>query len=308
MVVAADAPPPISVAIFDFSSPYKVRLRNDRGMVASLLTVNLSSNPQFTLVDRAQLNKILKEQALGLGGDISPETAAKIGRLVGAKILVTGTIFNVGDTVGTDIQTEGSHSEILIIANVIGTETGRVFAQREQGTRENLVKLADDLSVKISEIITNQYTNFVAAMSVSTANRLAEIIKNMQGKPHPAVSVQIDEQFLNAKKPGQAVQTELGVVFKEAGFEVVDENSDKRPDILITGTATSSVNGKGNDGLISASANLTVKAQDRVTGKILLLDRQDSTAIDLNRQMAAKKALADAADKSAEKLLPALAQ
>ena len=79
-VVAADAIPPVSVAVFDFTTPYKVRLRNDIGVVTSLLTANFSSNPQFTLVDRAELNKILKEQAFGLSGDISPETAAKIGR------------------------------------------------------------------------------------------------------------------------------------------------------------------------------------------------------------------------------------
>ncbi len=306
-VVAADMPP-VSVAIFDFQSPYRVRLRNDIGLVSSLLTADLSSNPRLTLVDRAELDRVLKEQAFGLSGDISPETAAKIGRLVGAKILVTGQIFSVGDTVGTDVGKEGAQSAIVIVARVIGTETGRIFAQREQGARENLVKMADDLSAKISETITNQYTNLVAAESVSTTQQIQDIISKLPAKPRPAVSVQISEQFLNAKKPGQTLQMELGAVFKEAGFEVVDENSDKRPDILVTGSATSSVNGKGHDGLISSSATLNIKAQDRLTGKILFLDRQDSAAVDLNRQMSAKKALQDAADRLAAKLIPTLAQ
>jgi hypothetical protein len=305
-VLAADMPP-VSVAVFDFTTPYKARLRNDIGVIGSLLTADLSTNPQFTLVDRAQLDKILKEQAFGLSGDISPETAAKIGKLVGAKVLVTGQIFSMDDDVAKYDQPNGQ-GEILIVVNVIGTETGRIFAQREHGLRENLVKMSDELSAKISETITNQYTNLVAAASVSTSNSLAEIINSIQGKPHPAVSVQIDEQILRMAKPGQTAQTELGAVFQQAGFEVVDEKSDKRPNILITGTATTAVNGKGNDGLISASANLNVKAQDRMTGKILLIDRQDSTAVDLNRQTAAKKALADAADKLAERLLPVLAQ
>ncbi|HUA38307.1 MAG TPA: CsgG/HfaB family protein [Candidatus Sulfopaludibacter sp.] len=306
-VIAADTPP-VSVAIFDFQSPYRVRLRNDIGLVSSLLTANLSSNPRLTLVDRAELNKVLKEQAFGLSGEITPETAAKIGQLIGAKILVTGQIFNVGDTVGTDIGKEGAQSEILIVANVIGAETGRIFAQREQGARENLVKMADDLSAKISETVSNQYTNLVAAKAVSTTQQIQDIIGKLPAKPRPAVSIQIAEQFLNMKKAGQTSPTELGAIFKEAGFEVVDENSDKRPDIVITGTATSSVNGKGHDKLISSSATLNIKAQDRLTGKILFLDRQDSTAVDLNRQMSAKKALQDAADKLAARLIPVLAQ
>jgi len=306
------SPDVITVAVFDFGSPYKMRLRNDIGLVSSVLTANLSSSPQFILVDRTQLKKVLKEQAFGLSGNISPETAAKIGQLVGAKVLVTGQIFSVGDSTGTDKQEDGaqtsSQSEVLIIAKIIGTETGRVFSQREQGARENLVKLADDLSAKISETITNQYTNFVAAKSISTGERLAEIINSINGKSYPTVSIQIDEQLVTDKKPGLTVQTEFGRILQEAGFEVVDGQSDKQPDVLITGTATTSANGKGSDGLISASANLDVKIQERLTGKILLLDSQNSTAIDLGKHMAAKKALADAADNLLERLLPVLAQ
>ncbi len=305
-VLAAD-PPPISVAVMDFSTPYRGRLRNNVGVVGSLVTANLSSNPQFTVVDRAELNKVLKEQALGLGGDISPATAAKIGGLVGAKVLVTGQVFNIDDDVAKSGQPDGQRV-VLIVSSVIATETGRTYALREQGELDSLVKMADDLSAKISVTITNQYANFVAAGTVSTTNRLAAIISELPAKPRPVVSIQIDEQFLRSKKPGQTVQTELGAVFQKAGFEVVDANSDKRPDIVITGTASSSILGRGADGLLSASASLSVKAQDRLTGKILVIDLQNSTGVDLNRQMATKKALQDAADSLMERLLPALAK
>lgn len=305
-LTAADAPQPISVAIFDFSTPYKARLKNDVGVISSLLTANLSSSTLFSVVDRAELRKIQKEQALGLSGDISPETAAKIGKLVGAKVLVTGQIFSMNDDVTPYDQPNGQ-GKVLIVANVIGTETGRVFAEREQGARENLVKLADELSGKISGVITNDYTNLVAGASATPAKTLADVINALPRKPRPVVSVQITEQLLRAARPGQTAQTELETVFKEAGFEVVDEKSDKQPDIVISGTATTAVNGS-DSGLISASAMLNLKAQERLTGKILAVDRQDSTGVDLNRQTAAKKALADAADNLAERLLPALVQ
>lgn len=304
-VFAADAPP-VSVAVFDFSTPYKARLRNDIGVVASLLTADLSASSKFTVVDRTELKKILKEQAFGLGGDISPETAAKIGGMVGAKILVTGQIFTLDSDLQNYDPIQGK-GQILIVANVIGTETGRIFAEREQGSRENLTKMTDDLAAKISDTIINHYTNLIAAEIVST-NSLAEVINSLHGKTFPGVSIQIDEQLLRMAKPGDTVRTELGSVFKQAGAEVVDEKSDKQPDVLITGSGTSSVNGAGTDGLISVSVAVNLKAQDRLTGKIMVLDRQDATAVDLNRQMAAKKAFADAADKLAARLLPVLAK
>lgn len=306
-VIAADAPRQISIAVFDFDSPYRVRLRNDIGLVSSLLTANLSSNAQFTLVDRAQLKKIMKEQSLGLSGEISPETAAKIGRLVGAKILVMGQIFNVGDTVGTDVITEGSESQILIVVKVIGTETGRFFAQREQGLRKDLVGLSDDLSKQITQTISSQYTNLVADETASRDERIAQLVNRVKGKKLPAVSVEIKEQFLNEPRVGHTVQTELGRIFKQAGFEVVDEKSDKRPDVQITGEATSSVKGKIN-GLIPSRATVSIKAQERTTGKILVIDRQDGHASDLDRQTSAKSAFENAADDLAERLLPLLAQ
>src|SRR6266487_703055 len=77
---------PLTVAVFDFDSVYKVKLH----LISDLVTANLSAEPQLVIVDRAALAKILREQALGLSGNISPEAAAKVGQLTGAKILVTG--------------------------------------------------------------------------------------------------------------------------------------------------------------------------------------------------------------------------
>ena len=297
------APPPITVAVFNFNSPSKgPTIRNNLAIATSLITANLSTNPCFFLVERTELQKILDEEAFGKSGNITPDTAAKIGQLTGAKVLVTGQFLLVSEA-----KPIGGR-KVVIIANVIGTETGRVFMEKVEGVRSNEMALDSDLSKKIAQTITRQRTNLIADTAILHDKRIAQILKKIQGKQRPAVSVQIDEQFLNVKNPGQAAQTELGMIFKEAGFEVVDGKSDKKPEVLITGTAWSSVNTKENDGLLSCSATLTVKAQDRLTGKILSLDRQDSTAVDLNRQMAANEALGDAADGLAERLLPLLAK
>jgi curli biogenesis system outer membrane secretion channel CsgG len=46
----------------------------------------------FVVVEREQLAQVLKEQGLGMTGAISPQTAAKAGKLLGLQALVTGKI------------------------------------------------------------------------------------------------------------------------------------------------------------------------------------------------------------------------
>src|SRR5437867_13036707 len=82
----------LTLAVFDFQAGEDVG--RDLGPKAStLITANLSAAPNLITVERAELAKLLGEQELGASGTIAGDTAAKIGHLTGAKVLVTGRIF-----------------------------------------------------------------------------------------------------------------------------------------------------------------------------------------------------------------------
>src|SRR4051812_3894374 len=83
---------PIPVAVLHFDGPRKTLNNN----LTALLTADLSNEPQFSLLERADLDKILSEQSLGKSGTITSESAARIGKLTGAKILIVGREFNGG--------------------------------------------------------------------------------------------------------------------------------------------------------------------------------------------------------------------
>lgn len=51
----------------------------------------------FTLIDRANLDKVLKEQELMLSGIVDDATAVKVGKLAGAELLIVGTLYKKGD-------------------------------------------------------------------------------------------------------------------------------------------------------------------------------------------------------------------
>ncbi len=57
-----------------------------------MLTSALFSSNRFNLVERNEMDAILKEQKLSRGGEFTNETAAKVGQLLGVRFIVIGSI------------------------------------------------------------------------------------------------------------------------------------------------------------------------------------------------------------------------
>jgi curli biogenesis system outer membrane secretion channel CsgG len=60
--------------------------------LAGMLTNELASTEKFRIVERAKLSHVLDEQDLAASGRVNQKTAAKVGKLTGAKYLVMGTV------------------------------------------------------------------------------------------------------------------------------------------------------------------------------------------------------------------------
>lgn len=57
------------------------------------LVLSLSRNKTFTMVERKDLQAILEELKLQMTGIVSEKDAAKVGRMLGAKMMITGTLY-----------------------------------------------------------------------------------------------------------------------------------------------------------------------------------------------------------------------
>ncbi|HVU09534.1 MAG TPA: CsgG/HfaB family protein [Verrucomicrobiae bacterium] len=290
-VIFAQTQKPITVGILKLECHF-IMLGKD---ATSLLTADLSADPRFNFVDRGQLQKVLDEEALGASGIVTPDSAAKIGQLTGAKVLVGGRVL------------KDSKNNITILADIIGTENGRMFSETENGSRTNLEAMTSELAKKIAQTIADQSTNFLASATTEREEHVSQIIAKIKGKQRPAVLIKIDEQLPGGAGTFQTTETELGVLLQKAGFTVVDEKSDAKPDVIISGEAIAATTAK-NGSFFLSHATLEIKAQERTTGKIISFDRQENVAADIGEQMAARKALENATDEMAERLLPLLAQ
>ena len=60
--------------------------------LADMLTNELAGTGKFKMVEREKLAAVLDEQDLADSGRVSKKTGAKIGKLTGAKYLVTATL------------------------------------------------------------------------------------------------------------------------------------------------------------------------------------------------------------------------
>jgi len=289
----SSSPQILTVAVFDFTSQDE-SVRDLGGKIAALVNANLSAEPNLNIVERAELDKVLGEQEMSLSGTVAPDSAAKIGQLTGAKVLVTGRVFQAGD-------------ELILVSKTIGTETSRVYGEMVKGASDaSISDLSEQLAKKIAADIAEKGDTLVARVDTHE-DRVAEIKKEIAGKKLPAVSVKITEQHFGQPVIDPAAQTELSLILQQCGYTVVDDLSTNRADVEITGEAFSEFGmSKGN--LKSCRARIEIKARDVASGNIISVDRQTSLAVDIAEHIAAKTALENGAGELAERLLPKLVQ
>ncbi len=293
LATAAETPPPaLTIAVYDFKSGGNSADLGSK--VTALVTADLATETNLVMVERAQLTKALSEQAFGISGMVNSDAAAKVGRITGAKVLVAGRVLK-GD--------EGNH--LTIVANIIGTETGRLYAAKVEGAPDNLGDLTANLSRKIAETISEEATNLIAPPLESNEQRIERIVKTVTGTNRPTVSVLIHTP--RNKSALATPESEFGIILMKAGFTVVDADSDRKPDVEISGVADISP-GPRHAGLVSFRAVIELKVQERRTGTILAFDRQESWATDASKAGANRSAQVNAVDALAERIVPLLAK
>jgi len=104
--------------------------------LASMLTNELAAGKKFKMVERKKLDAVLKEQDLGASGRVKASTAAKIGKLTGAKYLVMGTVTSFEENVsgtgggisfgGISIGGKKKEAYVAVDLRVVNTDTGEV--------------------------------------------------------------------------------------------------------------------------------------------------------------------------------------
>ncbi|MFN0197696.1 MAG: DUF4350 domain-containing protein [Planctomycetaceae bacterium] len=128
--------PTLAILTLNNNSP-KAELDVMQEGFADMLQSSLGAIEGVRLVERAQIENILKEQKLSLSGLVDPQTAVQVGQLLQAERLLVGSFLEVGTDLGIQVR-------------LVDTQSGSVVAsERVSGPREQFAELLEDLTLKI---------------------------------------------------------------------------------------------------------------------------------------------------------------
>jgi len=128
------------IAVVDLDSEGKKAKQEELGkMAAQLLSTAFVQDGRFDVVERQALQKIIEEQKLGISGLIDANTAAQLGRVVGATYIVTGAVISYSQ--GMDL-----------VVKILETESATI-------------KVADRMSAGSSGAMFKKIPSFVARLT-----------------------------------------------------------------------------------------------------------------------------------------------
>jgi curli biogenesis system outer membrane secretion channel CsgG len=186
----------------------KLGINNNLGATISDLVVDkLVHDGNFIVVERAALEKILKEQDLSNGDRFDPGTAAKIGRIAGVDAIVIGTVTqfsveNKGSLAnsalkhihigGAGVDRQTLNVSALTTARLIDTSNATILATAT-GTAENSgTRSSGTGAVDYSPTSTDFGNSLAGQVIIATANSLATQIETKAADTLPPLKMVYD--------------------------------------------------------------------------------------------------------------------
>ncbi|HKW91412.1 MAG TPA: CsgG/HfaB family protein [Methylomirabilota bacterium] len=293
------AAPAITVAVLDFDASGAPALGPNGGVLAGeLLAAALSSRDGVHLVERTALRRALEEQTLGLAGVVDPATAARVRRLVGAQVLVTGRVLSVAN-------------HLVVSARAVGTETGHVEAVVAEGRAgDDLRALSGGLAEKIARLLSERGEALAPGRAPTrVADTSSDLARELTGATLPRISIRVRETVLNVEEAHSVAAGELIAILLAANIEVrramepglpveldeylVQPEAPGGADVVILGKASGQFGLRTGD-LVSARARVKLTAVDTATRRVLAVAEAEAKEVDVAPREAAVQAIASA--------------
>lgn len=136
--------PTVAVLYLDYAGEDDELAALRKGL-AQMLVTDLSANPRLSLVERLQLESVLQELDLGRTRKIDRASAARVGKLLGARYLVMGGYFELAGNLRIDVRVVDVETGALVKGfGVTGKQDD--FLGLEQALVTGLDEILDGLS------------------------------------------------------------------------------------------------------------------------------------------------------------------
>ena len=108
----------------------------ERG-IAGMMISELAQNPAARVVERQEIQRLLDEQNLSAQNRVDPQTAAKVGKLVGARYVVAGTFIDF-------------YGDFRVDARLVNVETGEIVkTESERMQRDHMFDIIRNVAARL---------------------------------------------------------------------------------------------------------------------------------------------------------------
>ncbi|MBN2307359.1 MAG: hypothetical protein JXR94_00210 [Candidatus Hydrogenedentes bacterium] len=216
--------------------------------LGAMLSESLMATGRFIVVERAEVDDLIKEQDLGAEGRVTQATAAKFGNMLGASILVMGTVTQLeeqaagqGGGVGVPLPGVGSVSlgggkmtaYVKINLRLVDTETGKILSTHNADGTATAKSRGGGLGVKGFTLNgeESKKTPIGQACQDAIDQAVAHIIKTMESVPFYAKVADISGSDITINA-GTNRNMKPGMVLE--GYKVVKEIKDPDTGLVIS--------------------------------------------------------------------------
>lgn len=212
--------------------------------MSDMLTTALVKSGKFMVIERQQLEAVLKEQAMGLSGAITPQSAAQVGKLLGVELMVIGSVnefgekeSRVGGGVGSklggklggirSVGVESKTARVGLDIRLVNTTTGEIVAA--EGVAEEETKKGLDVGHNEFSFSNDAGWDQTLAGKATrkTVNKVVELVtKSMEKLPWSGKVLKAGAGSIMIK-PGADGGVKVGDVFVvySQGEEIIDPDT-----------------------------------------------------------------------------------
>jgi len=204
--------------------------------VADMLATALVKSGKFIVLERQEIEKVIHEQQFGQSFMVTPESAPKVGQILGAELFVVGSVTEFGtkeSSIGGNVPLFGGgvttkKARCVVDIRLVNTNTGEIVAAESEEGEESTT----GLSVRYESIDFSNPSHWndtdIGKATREAVNGVVELItNNMEKIPWSGKILRVNTDGTVLMKPGSEGNVKPGMEFDvwRKGEEIKDPDT-----------------------------------------------------------------------------------